>query len=429
MKKIVIALAAILVNAIFAPSASALPVFARQTGFACNQCHFQHYPMLNAFGRSFKAGGFTMIGAQPKVEGDGLSMPDRLNLGVLTTLGIEKVSNGGGLSTDGVTPVDDSVNTPAGGGELSLFFGGRISENAGFLAEMGTAGTAGVTAAKLPMFYDIAEGTHAGLVFVTTDGQGAAHSYETMNTGASAVHKLMNIPGQVNQYVRAFSAAQYLNTATAAQGASFVVNNDNYFVNVGKYAIPAAMGASTKGGSMRMTYMRAAAMFDVAGFDSGVGVQAFRGDDGVLAVATGTEATMVDGQMQGQVGTMPLGVYVSYGVAPVVNFTDAVGNHFNMGGVVDAKSLNIAAEVGVVPGIVTLMASCRAANDGRVSAANENLTDNAVMVGLTYTLAMNMQISLAYTAQSGTAWDAANNVGGVEPAGKTTTALAMMVLF
>ena len=343
MKKIIIALAAILVSAIFAPAASALPVFARQTGFACNQCHFQHFPMLNAFGRSFKAGGFTMMGAQAKVEGDNLSIPDRLNLGVLATLTIEKVSNGGGMMPDG-TVVDDQVNIPAGGGELSLFFGGRISENAGFLAEMGTAGTAGVTAAKLPMFYEIADGTRAGVVFMTTDGQGAAHSYETMNTGASAVHKLMNIPGQADQHLKAFSAAQYLGTGTAAQGASLVVNNDHYFVNVGKYAIPAAMGASTQGGAMRMTYMRAAAMFDVAGFDAGAGVQAFRGDDGVVGAATGTEATLIDGQIQGLVGTMPLGVYASYGVAPLVNTSDAANNHFNQHNVVESKSFNSAAE-------------------------------------------------------------------------------------
>src|SRR5512139_680042 len=296
MKKLIFALAGVLLGSLFAPSASALPVFARQTGFACSQCHFQHFPLLNAFGRSFKASGFTMMGAQPKVEGDGLSIPDRLNFGVLTTMGIEKVSNPD--STQGVV---DSVNTPAGGGELSLFYGGRISDNIGFLSELGAVGPAATGSAKLAMLYEVSEGTRAGVIFLTTDGQGAAHSFETLNTGAVAVHRMVPMGGQNanDAHIKVNSAAQYLGTSTGAQGASFVVANDHYFVNVGKYAVIGATGAPTHNKLMQMTYVRAAGMFEVAGFDSAVGVQLFRGDDGVAVVATGTEATIIDGQMQG----------------------------------------------------------------------------------------------------------------------------------
>ncbi len=76
MKKIVLSLAGVMAAAAFAPEASALPVFARQTGMACSACHFQHFPLLNGFGRAFKAAGFTMVGAQGKIEGDRLSIPD-----------------------------------------------------------------------------------------------------------------------------------------------------------------------------------------------------------------------------------------------------------------------------------------------------------------------------------------------------------------
>ncbi|HEU0188074.1 MAG TPA: hypothetical protein VFR06_09305 [Gallionellaceae bacterium] len=423
MRKPILALAGVMLGSLFVTSASALPLFARQTGFACSQCHFQHFPLLNAYGRSFKAGGFTMMGAQPKVEGEALSIPDRLNMGVLTTLGVENVSG-----PENAT-YKNSANTPGGGGELSLFFGGRVSDNVGFLAEMGTAGTAGMTAAKLPMFYEVAEGTRAGLVFVTTNGQGAAHSFETLNTGAAAVHRMAPTPGQNanNAHTRANSAAQYLGTNTAAQGASFVVNNKRYFVNAGKYAIPAAMGSNTQGGAMRMTYMRAAAMFDVADFDSAAGVQAFRGDDGVEGGMTGTEATIIDGQMQGAFDKYPLGLYVSYGTAPVVNNATAVGNKFNAGGAVTSSSLNIAVELGVVPGVATVMAAVRMAKNGGIDANGADATDNAVMVGMTYDLAMNVEASLSYTRQSGTKWDAP--AGGVEPAGKAVTTLILEALF
>ena len=67
MKKVALSLAGVLAAAAFAPEASALPVFARQTGAACSACHFQHFPLLNAFGRSFKSSGYTQI-SQAQVE-------------------------------------------------------------------------------------------------------------------------------------------------------------------------------------------------------------------------------------------------------------------------------------------------------------------------------------------------------------------------
>ncbi len=441
MKKIVLAVVAMLVSSAFAPVASALPVFARQTGFACNQCHFQHFPLLNAFGRSFKSSGFTMIGAQAKVEGESLSIPDRLNFGVLTTLGVERVSD-----ADPAQGVVDSVNTPAGGGELSLFYGGRISDNIGFLSELGAVGTAATGSAKLPIFYEIAEGTRAGLVFLTTDGQGAAHSFETLNTGAVAVHRMVPMGGQNanDAHIKVNSAAQYLGTNTGAQGASFVVNNDHYFVNVGKYAVISALGGFTQGGAMRMTYARAAGMFDVAGFDSAIGVQVFRGDDGGAPDATGsgfptatlqaTEATIIDGQMQGKLGDRPLGVYFSYGTAPVVNDAtiNLAGNLFNPTGAAalkTASSLNIAAELGVVPGVSTVMVAMRLGKNGDVDAAGDAMTDNGVMLGVTYDLTMNAEISLSYTAQSGTKWDTLDPGTGNVRAGKTVTTLMLEALF
>ena len=146
MKKIITLLIGTMAATLLSPMVSAVPGFSRQTGLACNACHFQSFPALNEFGRSFKNGGFTMIGAQAKVESDRLSIPENLNWGVLTTAGVENVSN-----PDGVN-VFDSVNTPAGGGALSLFYGGRITANIGFLAELGTAGTAATATAKLPIF-------------------------------------------------------------------------------------------------------------------------------------------------------------------------------------------------------------------------------------------------------------------------------------
>lgn len=67
-----------------AKDASAVPSFARQTGHACSTCHFNGFPTLNSFGRAFKAGGFTDIGSQGKIEDEGLSIPDTLNVSLVT---------------------------------------------------------------------------------------------------------------------------------------------------------------------------------------------------------------------------------------------------------------------------------------------------------------------------------------------------------
>src|SRR3989339_1376959 len=83
MKKIVLSIAAVMASAAFAPEASALPAFARQTGMACSACHFQKFPVLNSFGRAFKAAGYTMMGAQGKIEGEHLSIPDTLNASII----------------------------------------------------------------------------------------------------------------------------------------------------------------------------------------------------------------------------------------------------------------------------------------------------------------------------------------------------------
>src|ERR1035437_3003432 len=90
MNKIIFFLASVIAAVTFASEASALPVFARQTGMECAACHFQHFPLLSAFGRAFKTGGFTMIGAQAQVEGGGLSLPATVNAAVLTSRSEER---------------------------------------------------------------------------------------------------------------------------------------------------------------------------------------------------------------------------------------------------------------------------------------------------------------------------------------------------
>lgn len=421
MKKIALSLTGLLVAVAFAPETFALPVFARQTGMACRACHFQHFPALNGFGRAFKASGYTMMGIQGKVEDEHLSIPNTLNLGALTTTGYETQSN------RGVGIPDGSYNFPADGGELSLFFGGRVSDNVGFLSELALTGTgvgpANTNAAKLPILFEVGDsGTRIGIVPMATAGQGAAHSFELLNTGAAATHRIAAVAGPGGEHINANSAAQYLGTKTAANGFSFVAVNPGYgFLNIGTYGISAiAIGgplASSGANGMNSTYVRVAGMFDAGGWDSAAGIQDFSGKDAANAIDT--KATIIDAQMQGEAGGKPLGVYASYGRAPSTVAT----NLFNPG-TLTRKSFNMAAELGVIPHKATVQLAFRSGNSGAPPFVGASDTDNAIMLGGTYELAQNVELSLTHTAQSGGTWNVAP-----EPPGKTATSFMLEALF
>ena len=474
MKKIVLSIAGVMAVAAFAPEASAVPVFARQTGMACSACHFQHFPLLNGFGRAFKEGGFTMMGAEAKVEGDNLSIPAMLNMAVLTSMGYIKTNqtaDATGMAKNYGNGVWGVPGVGAGGsGEASLFFGGHVSDFAGFLSEVTLGGgSAQFSSAKLPMLYDMGT-AKIGVVPFSTNSQGASYSMEVLNTGANAIHSITNTVGPNSEFINAVSAQQYIGTAGNATGLGFVANSDMGLINVTKFQQTGPQGGYASLGS---TYGRVLGTFDMAGWDTGVGVQDWRGAslttpgtglnmcgaNGAPGVCTGvapgtgvagagtmqaTKAWAVDGQMQGTVGTMPVGFYASYARAdatPYVGGVPVAGltNSFN-GGSLTRSSFNIDAELGVVPEVATIGAAIRRGKSGQDAglaaggtANNSNLSDNAFYLTATYKLAQNMLARLSYVKQSGSYWDALSNGAGsatnAAALGNQTTMLNMYVLF
>lgn len=458
MKKVALTLASVAAIVAFAPEASALPVFARQTGMACSACHFQHFPLLNGFGRAFKANAYTMMGSEPLVEGEHLSIPDRLNMAVFTTAYMQQQS-GGDLPTAATlaspttvtngtyTGQNSKYGVPSSGGELSIFYGGRVSEFAGFLSELGLKGTganAGTNSAKLVMLFPVGD-MRMGVSAYSTTGAGAAYSFEYLNTGAVQNHKMMDNPGPSNQHVSAAYAGQYLGTAANATGASLVANGSWGFVNIGKYA-PGGAGTGNAT-DLPLNYARAALTLDLAGWDTAIGVQHYSGDNASLVTPLGLTASnynanIVDAQAQGELAGMETGFYVSYGVAPSSGNNNALAGTGsalslsaaalgNMTGTAAANvitatgvtagsagsstsmgvtTLNLAASMEIVPHTATVQAAYRKAtwtpDAGNASGTTAALDDNAYMIGATYELAMNMGLGLNYTVQSGSAWDA-----------------------
>ena len=103
----------------------------------------------------------------------------------------------------------------------------------------------------MPILPEVTDGIRAGVVPFATNGQGASYGFEYLNTGANAIHMISNTVGNAaaggNEFANAISAQQYIGTATAADGAAFVVNSDMGFINVTKYnqtGLAAAQSAS-----------------------------------------------------------------------------------------------------------------------------------------------------------------------------------------
>jgi hypothetical protein len=440
MRRVLLGISAAVAALLLIQPASALPVFARQTGMECSSCHYQHFPLLTAFGRAFKRSAFTLAGSQAKVEGDRLALPAMLNMAGLTTMGYERTNaadanpaNMPGSRNDG----NGLFYMPGHNGELSLFFGGRINDVAGFQTEIGLLGPAAQSSAKLPILFEVADDTRAGVVPFTTNAQGAAFGFELMNTGATAVHMMSGVPGFNGAHASAISAQQFIGTGAQATGFALVACNDKGFINVTKYnqigtgdltgGNNVSGHGSVMGAGLDSTYLRLVHTFDLAGWDAGVGIQSWSGSSlnlDATAVSnnsgsiTASKATAIDGQVQGDWRNLPVGIYVTYATAPA---DTALGNAYNSNpdpaittfNTMTRSSFNVAGEVGVLPGIATLGAALRFGQSGVDDGTGNNQSDNAVFLTGTYKLSQNMLASLSFTSASGSYWNAQNraNIG------------------
>ena len=389
-------LAAFLLGALslgMATESQAVPAFARQTGMACAGCHFQTYPGINAFGRAFKASGFTLIGDQSKIEGDDLSLPGVLNASLVTKFRYQKTNGSDKTSATNT----GQLQFPD---EAALLIGGRAGEHVGFLLELGTFGEADTSTGqfnlfgsfKMPITYKVGA-TDLSVIPFTTDGGGAGYGFEQLNTGAQRFQR-------VGEDRSALMAQQYLGLGTgSAEGFAFVAANSMGFVNVSLWA-PNHGNLAVKG---LAPYVRAAWTPSLGDWDAGLGVQYFSGkakaDDGTLpagnVVEYATKGWAVDGQLQGDVGSLPLGVYAAYGSAP------ADPNSVFNSSAFDRTAWSIHGQLGVLPRMATVILGYHSADRGTPTGN----TDNALTVGGTYQLAQNVQLQLNHVERSGSRFD------------------------
>lgn len=422
MKKIIFSLAGAMVTTVVAPEASAIPSFSRQTNMTCQSCHAQHVPILNDFGQAFKAAGYPLMGAQGKIEGNRLSIPDTLNASMRIKARYQK-SNG--ANTD-VIP-GDSTNSgqwqvPE---EFSLFFGGRIAENVGFFFEGNTTAAHLVSGFRLPAAFSVGNSKLSAVPYMT-DTLGASYGYEQASTGA-----VRNV--RWAEHRKEISAQQYVGTDGAATGVAFVAQNDIGYVNLSRWA-PAFMARTGAAQTLHSSYLRIAATPTVSGAAKGdwamhIGAQFWGGSNyapnllpSPTLVPVDTRATAIDFQAFGQVGGKDLGVYATWakspaGTATQPNILNVGNNGTNPVGpadpslyrVNDRKAWTIGAEYSLIQYTLHLGAAYRHANSGGATGAlgivGDNPTDNAITLTGVYSLSQNAEVHLNHSFYSGTLYD------------------------
>ena len=395
MKKIVLSLAGVLAATAFAPEAAAVPAFARQTGMACSACHAQHFPILNSFGRAFKAGGYTMMGSQGKVEGEHLSLPDTLNASIVMKIRYQDDNTAGPVGASNAT-----LQTRGGGqwqffDEFALLFGGRVADNVGFLLEGQMAATGPLMASfKMPFVYDVGA-AKLSLIPFQTDALGAAYGYELSSGGVMRANRWAEHRFET-------SAVQYLARGGGATALKVAARPDMGYINLTKKG---ARYMQTGGGvDLDSNYIRIAATPTVSDWAMVVGLGRMSGSsfDGNGAATIDTDQTFFDFQAQGAVAGKELGVYFQHAKAPAtVN-----GNDYNPTGVIgnpDKKATTIGADYSVIPHVLTIGAAYRNADTGGAAATNG---DDAWTVTAVYDLYQNVALHANYSSYSGSAHDA-----------------------
>lgn len=384
---------------LIAPAAQAVPAFARTTGMACMSCHAQSFPALNAFGRSYRAQGYTMQGTAALLEDEDLSLPADLKASLVVKLRYQlngEVDGGRG-----------EIQWPD---EAALLVGGRASDRIGYLAEIGlgpqeaetdldTNGdgvvdatddsvvTGDVTGNFLSFKAHFNITDEFAMVVFGTDGLGVGYGMELMNTGVQRSQRpIENRSG--------YSAGQRLGTASGgATGVALVYHTNDLMVNYSHWAPTwGNVNANILGGLAH--YLRVNYFLNAGGWDMGFGANWMGGTIDVGETDPADEVNVasqgVDFQAIGELAGMPAEFYVTYGVAP--KGSASAPETYNTSITEDKTAYGVLGKFGVAKRTSTYLAY-GATDDGAD-------TINDVTLGVMYMLAQNVKLELYNVSNS-----------------------------
>ncbi|PIX54212.1 MAG: hypothetical protein CO188_07445 [Zetaproteobacteria bacterium CG_4_9_14_3_um_filter_54_145] len=403
MKKMLLSAAAFAVvavsTAVVAPTTSeAIPAFARQTGAACLSCHFQSFPTISAFGRSFKMGGFTDVGEQALIEDDALSIPSVLNATVVVRPQIIQ-SKTGAVTTKEISYADQVV-----------LIAGRIGSNTGAFVELGGG----------------AFGNHQLIHSVDMGGFKVGASYYNTGFGEDAGMQLSNVWGQHGGMMNArfVSANQNLFKGSTIGGGQIAgltafIGNEMGAIQVGLTAPSdgTVWGVAGAGGSTftAAPMVRANGFFEVGGMSLGLGGIIVNGNIGsvgqfVLAdpLLTATQQLVtkrwgLDAQLEGELGDSQFGLYADY--ASAAKSTAVNVNNYNADTLKNLTGWSVRGTIKPLHNVVL------AAGYGQAQATNKITYTN---VAVEYEIYQNFIIALTHEISKAT-------VAAVATTTKTTT--------
>ncbi len=305
MKKTLLSAAAFAVAGVSAVammpnSAEAIPAFARQTGAACLSCHFQTFPAVNAFGRSFKLNAFTDVGEEALVEDEGLSIPSVLNA---TFVLRAQYSLAKSSTAAGVTTSTRTWGIPA---DTVLLIAGRVGANTGAFVEF----NGGAANWQLMNSFDL-DGLKVGLNVANT-GFGPTAALETSNVYGQHGGKLN---GKAVSAVNTIIGGGSLNVAAAPNNGNTTsvalwTGNDSFTLQGAFVAYVDAAGAGGASANL-VPLVRGTYVADLGGAELLIGGALTSGTQttNVAGLTKGVDAKWVDLQIQGEMGDASYGVY------------------------------------------------------------------------------------------------------------------------
>ncbi len=336
MKKMLfsaVAFAVVAVSAVaVAPTTSeAIPAFARQTGAACLACHFQSFPTLNAFGRSFKQGAFTDMGEQALIEDDDLSLPVVVNFSLVLRPQFSSTR----VSGDPVPANNTTTKASAVTADQVILFGARIGEHSGAFIE-----------------YDGAYANYQQINSWDFDGFKAGVSIFNTGFGETAGMEVGSTYGQHGGLMSGKSLSATNRSNVHSGGVTLFAANDLVTGSVSMVtpdAGPGGGGNLDGGGRASWKFAPSVRIFanpEVGGFELGIGGLFTSGDvydDAVATQVNSMKRWSIDAQAQGEVGGMELGVYADYLNAKKSDLTKV--NVFNNSTVSDRTGYSLRANI------------------------------------------------------------------------------------
>jgi len=421
MKKTV--LSAVLVFATAFPiDASAIPAFSRQTGLNCSGCHAQPIPLLNAFGRTFKAEGYIRMGAPRNTEGEWLPLPQSLNAALLFKYGYRKSDGSEAVfaSGGGTTVMPGTNEGHCGTDDLSLYFGGRITDGdyirIGFLNRNDLV-HGHVADLRVPIVLEAVEFKLSAIPF-TTRSLGVQYGYELSSGGVLR-------SGHWSVHRRETSAIQYnadLGEGGTATGNAFVLQHDLFYLNYTLWSssfVPGANGiASTRYGQR---YLRLVVTPVIADYRILAGIGRMSGSSYGNQIGGDVESrqTFIDVQAQGEVDGLGANLFLQQARAPVcgASITASIGTTgvcayngtvvagANTYGVTERKATTLGTSLALIPHTLSVGVALRKASNGGMVGSNG---DDAKTLSATFDLLQNIALHLDYSSYSGSAHDLVN---------------------